>query len=120
MSIPEKKREPMSAEDEIRALLAEGRISEARSLLDSSGNLVPAGSTLREIFAPSRVRKIDERDVDRTGEYRWLKEHARDFHGKWVALSGETLVLATDSLRDLLARLREIETPVEPLIHRIP
>jgi uncharacterized protein DUF5678 len=119
MSMPAENHEPMTTEDKIRALLAEGRISEAKRLLESAGDLVPADSKLREIFAPPKIRRIDERDVDRTGEYRWLKQNARDFQGKWVALAGESLVLSTDTLKELLARLKEIETPVKPLIHRI-
>ena len=104
MSIPEKKPEPLSLEDEIRALLAEGRISDAKRLVDGAGDSLPAGSRLREIFYPT-ITKLDVRDVDRTGEYRWLKENGRNFRGKWVAVAGENLVLATDSLKELLARL---------------
>ncbi len=118
MSIPEKKPEPLSLEDEIRACLAEGRISDAKRLVDRAGDLLPPGSRLREIFYPV-IRKLDIRDVDRTGEYRWLKENGRNFRGKWVAVAGENLVLATDSLKELLARLNEIDTPVQPLIHHI-
>ena len=118
MSIPEKKPEPLSLEDEIRALLAEGRISDAKRLVDDAGDSLPAGSRLREIFYPT-ITKLDVRDVDRTGEYRWLKKNGRNFRGKWVAVAGENLVLATDSLKELLARLEDIDTPVQPLIHHI-
>jgi hypothetical protein len=116
MGIPERK--PISLEDEIRALLEEGRISEAKQLVESAGDLLPA--SLREIFAPPRITKVDERDVDRTREYRWLKANARRFRGKWVAVAGDDLVLSTDTLKELLARLRDVSTPFEPLIHRIP
>ena len=118
MGIPEKQRKPLSVEDEIRALLAEGRISDAKRLLNSAGDSVPEGSRLREIFYPT-IRKLDMRDVDRTGEYRWLKDNGRNYRGKWVAVAGENLILATDSLKELLARLKEIDTPVQPLIHHI-
>ncbi|HET9227632.1 MAG TPA: hypothetical protein VFR31_13250 [Thermoanaerobaculia bacterium] len=118
MSIPEKKPAALSLEEEIRALLAEGRISDAKRLVDGAGDLLPPGSTLREIFHPV-IRKLDMRDVDRTGEYRWLKENGRNYRGKWVAVAGESLVLATDSLKELLVRLKDMDTPVEPLIHHI-
>lgn len=118
MSIREKKSQPLSLEDEIRALLAEGRISDAKRLVDGAGDSLAAGSRLREIFYPT-ITKLDMRDVDRTGEYRWLKENGRNFRGKWVAVAGENLVLATDSLKELLARLKDIDTPVQPLIHHI-
>ena len=116
MSIPEKKPAALSVDDEIRALLAEGRITDAKRLVDSAGDLV--STRLREIFHPT-ITKLDVRDVDRTGEYRWLKENGRDYRGKWVAVAGEHLVLATDSLKELLARLEHMDTPVQPLIHHI-
>jgi hypothetical protein len=116
MGIPERK--PISVEYEVRALLEEGRISEAKRLVESTGDLLP--TSLREIFAPPRITKVDERDVDRTREYRWLKANASRFRGKWVAVAGDDLVLSTDSLKELLAHLRDIQTPFEPLIHRIP
>jgi hypothetical protein len=118
MSIPEKKPEPLSLEEEIRACLAEGRISDAKRLVDGAGDSLPAGSRLREIFYPT-IKKLDMRDVDRAGEYRWLKANGRGYRGKWVAVAGENLVLATDSLKELLARLEEMDTPVQPLIHHI-
>lgn len=116
MAIPERK--PLSVEDEVRALLEEGRISDAKKLVEAAGDQLP--ESLREIFAPPRITQVDERDVDRTREYRWLKENARRFRGKWVAIAGDTLVLSTDTLKELLARLRDVPTPFEPLIHRIP
>jgi len=119
MSIPEKKPEPLSVEDEIRACLAEGRISDAKRLVDGAGDSLPAGSRLREIFYPT-ITKLDMRDVDRTGEYLWLKENGRNYRGRWVALVGEALVLSTESLKELLAGLEDIETPVAPLIYQIP
>ena len=99
MSILEKKREPLSAEDEIRSLLAEGRISEAKSLLESSGDLVPADSKLREIFAPPRITRINKRDVDRTPEFNWFKANWDAYRGKWVAVVGEELVACESSLQ---------------------
>jgi hypothetical protein len=116
MGIPERK--PTSVEDEVRSFLERGRISEARKLVEIAGDELP--ESLREIFAPPRITKIDERDVDRTREYHWLKENARRFRGKWVAVAGDDLVLSTDSLKELLAGLRNLPTSFEPLIHRIP
>src|SRR5262245_1584792 len=107
MSIPEKKREPLSAEDEIRALLEEGRIYEAMKLLESAGDRVPADSSLRVILAPPQFRQVDELDVDRTPEFNWLRANWDTYLGKWVALVGEELVACEDSLRELLARLHQ-------------
>lgn len=98
MAIPERKREPLSVEDEVRALLEEGRISEAQSLVESAADQLPA--SLREIFAPPRIRRVDERGVDRTPEFNWLKANGPAYAEKWVALVGEELVACEDSLKD--------------------
>lgn len=119
MSIPEKKQEPLSAEDEIRALLAEGRIYEATKLLESAGDRVPADSNLRTVLAPPQFRRVDERDVDRTPEFNWLRSHWDAYLGKWVALVGEDLVACSDDAEDLLAQLEGRRFDRRPLVHHI-
>jgi hypothetical protein len=115
MGIPERK--SMSVEDEVRALLEEGRIWEAKKLVEAAGDQLP--ESLREIFAPPRIRRVDERDVDRTPEFNWLKANGPVYAGKWVALSGEDLVACEDELEDLLAKLNEREFERKPLIHHL-
>jgi hypothetical protein len=119
MSIPEKRREPLSAEDEIRALLEEGRIYEAKKRLESAGDLVPADSPLREIFAPPRIRRVDERDVDRTPEFNWLRANWDAYEGKWVALVGDDLVACSDTSEGLFAQLDGRRFEHSPLVHHI-
>jgi hypothetical protein len=115
MGIPERK--PMSVENEVRAFLEEGRIWEAKKLVETAGDQLPEG--LREIFAPPKIRRVDERDVDRTPEFNWLKANGPAYAGKWVALSGEDLVACEDELEDLLAKLDEREFERKPLIHHL-
>ena len=111
----------LSVEEQISSLIREGRIREAKELLESSGDLVPAESKIREILAPARVRKSDKRDVDRTPEFRWLKEHWDEHQGQWVALVGESLVASSDTFKGLLTQLEPLRSGFErkPLIHHL-
>jgi len=106
-------------EERIRALVEEGRILEARDLLKTAGDQLPAGSSLRRILGPPRVSKSDLLDVDRSPEFLWLKKHGDEYKGKWVALVGENLVAASEALKDLLARLDELHLDGKPLIHHL-
>jgi hypothetical protein len=103
----------------LRSLVEEGRILEARSLLDFAGELIPRDSRIREILAPPRIRRIAERGYDRSAEFHWLKTKAEPYRGQWVALLGEELVASAETLKDLIARLNEIAPARKPLIHRI-
>ena len=120
MSIPEKKPEPLSLEEELRALLAEGRIYEATKLLESSGDRASTVNPgLREVLSPPKFRRVPERGVDRTPEFNWLKANWDAYLGKWVALVGEDLVACEDSLRALLDQLDQRKFEREPLIHHL-
>lgn len=103
----------------LRSLVEEGRILEARSLLDFAGELIPRDSRIREILAPPRIRKIPEKGFDRGAEIHWLKTNAELYRGKWVALLGDELIASAESLKDLLARVNEIAPARKPLVHRI-
>ena len=115
MGIPERK--PASIEDEVRNLLEDGRISDARKLVEIAGEELP--KNLREIFAPPRIRRVDERGVDRTPEFNWLKANGPSYAGKWVALVGEDLVGCEDVLEELLAKLDERKFDRRPLLHHL-
>ena len=120
MSIPEKKSQRLSLEDEIRALLEEGRIYEATKLLEKAGERAATiDPGLREVLSPPRFRRVDERDVDRTPEFNWFRANWDAYRGKWVAVSGEELVACEDSLKELLAKLNERQFEREPLLHHI-
>ena len=68
MSIPEKKPAPLSLEDELRALLEEGRIYEAmKLLLDGIGrhrNVELLGDALQERHRPRRFLLCQEVDLE--------------------------------------------------------
>ena len=106
-------------ERRIRSLVEEGRILEARDLLAAVGPDAPIDPHLRTVLSPPKARKSDEQDVDRSPEFRWLKEHWAEYDGKWVALVGENLVASCNTLKELLARLDCLQFEREPLIHHL-
>ena len=111
--------ESLKIEEQIRSLLEGGRISEARSLLETAGKIVPSESRIREILSPPRVQQSDRRDVDRSAEFRWIKAHAASHQGKWVALVEEKLVASSDSLKELLVQIDQLQFDRRPLIHHL-
>ncbi|MFL6200099.1 MAG: DUF5678 domain-containing protein [Thermoanaerobaculia bacterium] len=120
MSIPEKKPEPLSLEEEIRALVEEGRIYEATKLLENAGDRASTVDPgVREILSPPRFKRVDKRDFDRTPEFNWFRANWDTYRGKWVAVSGENLVACEDTLKKLLAKLDGRKFEREPLLHHI-
>ncbi len=57
--------------------------------------------------------------IDRSAEFHWLRTKAAEYEGKWVALVGENLVASSDTLKELLARLAELQVEQKPLIHHL-
>src|SRR5204863_9731134 len=106
-------------ERKIRLLLREGRILDARDVLDAAGPSAPVDPKLREVLAPARARKSDVRDVDRTAEFEWLRTKSAPYRGKWVALVGPEPVASAPSLKELRAELAALPNVGNPLIHRI-
>ena len=120
MSIPAKKPEPLSLEEELLALLEEGRIYEATQLFQGAGDRASTVDPgLREVLSPPKFRRVNERDVDRTPEFNWLKANWDAYLGKWVALVGGDLVACEDSLRKLLDQLDQRSFERKPLIHHL-
>jgi hypothetical protein len=111
--------ESLKVEDRIRSLVEEGQIYEAMKLLETAGALVPVDSELREILGPPRIKRSDERDVDRSAEFRWIKTHAANYQGKWVALVEEKLVASSNSLKELLVQIDQLQFERRPLIHHL-
>lgn len=111
--------EGLRLEEQIRSLLAEGQIWEAQKLFNTSGDLLPADSKLREVLSPPRIRRSNVKGVDRSPEFHWLKTHADAHQGEWVALVGEDLVASSDSLKELLAKLDQLRFEREPLVHHL-
>lgn len=75
---------------------------------------------LRQALAAPLVQPVAEHDVDRSREYAWLKAHANEYRGRWVALLGDNVVAVASSLRGLREALRDSSLAGSPLVHRLP
>jgi len=106
----------------IRELLRDNHVAAARRMLDvlpSADVADPALSRLHRVLAVPVTRPSARRDVDRTAEYRWLREHGREHPNRWVAIDGDALVASAATLRELRQSIRRLDLPRPPLIHRL-
>jgi len=106
----------------VRNLMEHEQIVAARKVL----NALPLGSFddllfvgLRKILALPVVTVVQKRDIDRHMDYEWIREHAQEYRGQWVALNEGQLLEAAGSLRELLERIKSVHLDHRPLIHRI-
>lgn len=76
----------------------------------------PAGI---DVFAPPVVKRSTLLDRDRSAEFAWLRAHAKEYAGQWVALDGGKLLGSGFLLRDVLDRLSAAERASNPLFHRV-
>jgi hypothetical protein len=74
---------------------------------------------LRNTLAAPVTKISQKRDVDRTLDYQWIKDHAKDYRGQWVALDEGELLGAARSLRELLDRVKALHLKRRPLLHQI-
>jgi hypothetical protein len=59
------------------------------------------------------------RDRNRAREYEWLRQHANEYRGRWVAVSGAGLVATAHTLRDLRQRLQATGEGPTALVHYV-
>jgi hypothetical protein len=106
----------------IRSLLERDEVAAARKVLDAvppDASDEPEMRRLKRLLAPPRVTVNDVRDVDRTREYRWLREHWQEYRDQWIAVDGDTVLASARSLEELREILRELSMTRPPLVHRI-
>jgi len=80
---------------------------------------VPVRKVEFDVFSPPRVKSVPLVDRPREAEFSWLREHARDYAGQWVALDGARLLGSAMRLKDLLAQLGAAARQRNPLFHRV-
>jgi hypothetical protein len=74
---------------------------------------------LRNMLAVPITKTSQKRDIDRTLDYQWIRDHAQDYRGQWVALHKGELLGAATSLRELLDRVKPLRSEHRPLLHQI-
>ena len=80
---------------------------------------LPARVIKTDVFAPPSVRSVPLLDRPREAEFNWLRAHAREYAGQWVALDGCRLLGAHCQLRALLSQLTAADRERNPLFHRV-
>jgi hypothetical protein len=107
--VPSGDLEQRNLDDELRAMVQEGRVDEARELIRTESN-AGRGQALRVwaklLEPPSSAPQPRSSRGDFDANSAWLREHTNDYRGKWVALSGGNLLDQDSSLIELRGRLR--------------
>jgi hypothetical protein len=74
---------------------------------------------LRKMLGVPVTKISQKRDIDRALDYQWIRDHAQDYRGQWVALDNGELLGAAASLRELLDRIKPLRSEHRPLLHQI-
>ncbi len=121
MSLQEQETPLSTALSEIRDLLEEGDVEGARALVRDLEASWPDADRVRHyarMLAPPRVLKADGppgRSLE--SERRWLREHAHEHPGCWLAVHGDRLIAAHPRLREVLATMRATQCAEDALLH---
>jgi uncharacterized protein DUF5678 len=106
----------------IRDLIHREQVSAARRVLDLisvGASEEPAIAKLRRALTPPTVRPSTRKDSDRTRAYEWLRQHAWEYRGQWVAVAEDGLIAAAPTLKQLRQQLEGREPTQQPLIHKL-
>lgn len=107
-----------------RSLLENGNLSGARACLSRFGEEWPEAervARLSRLLTPAAVRLESEKpELSRTEEHQWLREHAHEYPGRWLALLGGKLIAAEQELSTVLDQVRRTARPDDVLLHFVP
>jgi len=108
----------------IQRLLEQGRIHQARATLVWALSNRPESEVLarwRRVLAPARARLTGQATGrSRQREQAWLREHAPEYQGQWVALDGDRLLAAGSKLAEVRERARATGRLAQALLHFVP
>ena len=94
--------------DEIRRLLRNGEVHDARQLAAEARKEHPDHPELRrihELLNVGRSRRLPATGRSAREELKQLREPPDGYRGKWVAVLGREIVGVADSLKELIADL---------------
>ncbi len=106
----------------IRALLSEGLLRDARTVVAEALRRFPNNEALyalSKLTAPSKAIRSAVRFPRREEELRWLDEHRELYKGRWVALLGNELIASADTMKQLLDAVAAKNIEGSPLIHKV-
>ncbi|MEK7834385.1 MAG: DUF5678 domain-containing protein [Acidobacteriota bacterium] len=79
------------------------------------------------VVPEGRIISTNAPYIDRTLEFKWMKEHEHEYAGQWIALMGDKLVASGPIAKEVFAKARELgygramvflaETPGLPFVN---
>lgn len=102
----------------IWSLVEAQQLRKARALLKLVPN-APEYARLKKLLSLPVSSSSERKDFDRSAEYKWLAENAKSYAGKWVAVSGDSLLATADTLKALRQEVRKLAPPRTPLLHYV-
>jgi len=112
------------ANHDIRQLSERGRARDAWNLAKWASARRPDSQLLRrwaEVLRPVPARAAGPATGHRRDrEEKWLREHAREYEGQWIALLGERLIAAGPCLSAVRGSVRTAGCAADVLLHLVP
>ncbi len=108
---------------DIRDAVERGDFRQARELVARALQSTPDDPDLRgwqRVVAPAVVRPGTTCGGDRRRDLEWLRAHAPEHSGRWVAIDGGELLDESPNLAELLDRVHTSHSARTPLVEWIP
>jgi hypothetical protein len=102
----------------IWSLVQAQQLGKARALLKLIPD-APEYAQLKRLLGTPVASVSQRKDFDRSAEYKWLTENARKYSGNWVAVSGDSLIAAAKTLRELRQQVKKLVPARTPLIYHV-
>jgi hypothetical protein len=108
----------------LRDLLEQGAVEKARAWIEEMARQWPEDEVVHHyvrVLAPPRISvRRGHRGPSRQAERTWLRKHARDYPGQWLAVLADRLVAADPDLDVVLAAIRPTPEARRALLHFQP
>lgn len=107
---------------ELEELVSRGDLEEAREYLSGLERLAPNDERIRrfaQVLAPP-VIAVSQHGTSqpRVQEYAWLREHAHEYPGCWLAVLGDRLIAYDPDVNVVMATIRQDPSARGALLHR--
>jgi hypothetical protein len=110
--------------EHLRSLLERQDIPGARAWIERLQQRWPDAPQVQRFahtLAPPEVTVVhDAPKPSRSREHQWLRDHAREYPGCWLAVSGDALVAADPHFAVVLAAAKKTGCPQDVLLHFQP
>lgn len=106
------------------ALLERQDLASARAWVDRLRQQWPESNRvqhfLRILARPAVALQPEQPKRSRGKEYRWLRDHAGEYPGCWLAVLGDDLIAADPDFSVVLAAVKKLQRPDDVLLHFQP